>query len=249
MSRPVRVHLLPTLFEPPELQGGVAVVIDVLRASTTIIQALQAGAQAVCPCATTDEARTLAARLPDGQRLLGGERHGVRIAGFDLDNSPRGYTPERVGGKWLCFTTTNGTAALRRCDQAAAVGVGAFVNLSAMLDWLHSTHGPVHLVCAGTDGCVTTEDVLLAGLLASRLPAAEYSTADDSTQLALSFAAQHASRPAAILDALTHSRGGRNLLELGFAADIAFAAQVDAVPVVPVWQRDRGELRVWTPGR
>ncbi|MBS0265265.1 MAG: 2-phosphosulfolactate phosphatase, partial [Planctomycetes bacterium] len=88
MSRPVFVHLLPSLFEPEDLQGGVAVVIDVLRATSTIVYALHAGAQRVIPCGEIDEARKTAAGLPAGTALLGGERGGLRISGFDLGNSP-----------------------------------------------------------------------------------------------------------------------------------------------------------------
>src|SRR5262245_9024917 len=112
MPRRVYVHLAPELFQSGDLHDGVAVVIDVLRASTTIVQALAAGALAVIPCSEVDEAERLAARFRPGTALLGGERKGVRIAGFDLGNSPGEYTPAVLRGKTLIFTTTNGTRAL-----------------------------------------------------------------------------------------------------------------------------------------
>src|ERR1041384_8191351 len=108
MSRTINVHLLPILVEPHELAGKLVVVIDVLRATTMIIHALAAGAKAVIPFLEVAGARELAERLP-GQAVLGGERGGNRIAGFDLGNSPLEYTPAAVGGKTLVFTTTNGT--------------------------------------------------------------------------------------------------------------------------------------------
>src|SRR5690242_5734390 len=114
MSRPILVHLLPTLFEPADLRGGVAVVIDVLRATSTIVQALAAGATSVVPCGEIDEARAIAAKAAPGSVLLGGERKGVTIPGFDLGNSPGDYTSDVVTGKKLIFTTTNGTRALLR---------------------------------------------------------------------------------------------------------------------------------------
>lgn len=144
-------------------------MIDVLRASTTIATALAAGAAGVVPVRDLVAARSLAARLgPDV--LTGGERGGRRIDGFDLGNSPGEYTPDRVNGRTIVFTTTNGTAAVEACGSAAEILVGAIVNRAAvavacqMLSRLHAD-APVHLVCAGTDGMVTLEDILGAGAI------------------------------------------------------------------------------------
>src|SRR5215471_15948471 len=109
MSRPILVHLLPTLVEPAELRDGVAVVIDLLRATSTIVHALAAGAKAVVPCGEIDEAWQVAARSQPGSFVLGGERGGLKISGFDLGNSPSEYTREAVAGNRVIFTTTNGT--------------------------------------------------------------------------------------------------------------------------------------------
>src|SRR5436305_14591547 len=108
-DRDVQVHLLPALVPPGRLAGGVAVVIDVLRATTTIVHALAAGCIAVRPCAEIAEARELADRLPAGKVLLAGERGGKPIEGFDLGNSPREFTSSRCKGTTLVLTTTNGT--------------------------------------------------------------------------------------------------------------------------------------------
>ena len=108
----ISVHLTPALVPPERLRGGVAVVIDVLRATTTIIHALAAGCDAVRPRGTIPEARALAEQLPAGKGLLGGERDGVPVPGFDLGNSPGEYTPARCKGTTLVLTTTNGT---QRC--------------------------------------------------------------------------------------------------------------------------------------
>jgi 2-phosphosulfolactate phosphatase len=246
MSRTVRVHLLPTLFAPEELAGGTAVIIDVLRASTTMTQALQCGARAIVPCETIEEAWQAADAIPASARLLGGERGGVQIEGFDLDNSPRAYTPERVAGRTLVFTTTNGTRALRRAEQARRICVGAFINLQATARYLQSMDGPIHLVCAGTDGRITSEDVLCAGMLADQLrhsPSGGLELADAVTEMAILFAREHGGAPAAIVAALRDSLGGRNLHKLGMEADIDFAARCDTLPIVPVWEVATGELR------
>ena len=149
-----------------DLRGGIAVVIDLLRATTTIIAGLAGGARSVLPCGDIETAKRVAAGFPVGSVLLGGERGGVRIEGFDLDNSPLAYTAERVGGKIIVFTTTNGTAALLRSQAADRVLVGSLVNRRAVARAIAADDSSVHVVCAGTDGHVTAEDVLAAGAIA-----------------------------------------------------------------------------------
>lgn len=235
MTSHVHVHLLPTLFEPESLRGGIAVVIDVLRASTTIIHALAAQSPSVIPCGEVEIARAVARELPADSVLLGGERHGQRIEGFDLDNSPLTYVPELLAGKTVVFTTTNGTRALDRCQLAARVLIGAFVNRHALIEVLIEDGRPVHLVCAGTDGDITTEDVLFAGSVACEVRErhAEQSIPDDETQLALALW-QSASRDySGIRQILRASRGGLNLLELGFDHDIDRSATCDMFDLVP----------------
>src|SRR5262249_5944787 len=145
------VHLLPSLTTPADLAGGLAVVIDVLRASTTICHALAAGAKEVIPCLEVEEARERANRYVPGDAVLGGERGGLRIEGFDLGNSPREYTPTTVGGRTVLFTTTNGTRAMRQCTEAARVVIGAFVNLSPVcreVERALMAGRDAHLLCA-----------------------------------------------------------------------------------------------------
>lgn len=240
----VYVHLLPKLFEPELLQGGIAVVIDILRASTTIIHALAAGAERVIPCSEVETARQLAGQFAPGTALLGGERHGERIAGFDLDNSPLSYTPDKLAGKTLIFTTTNGTRALERCQMADRILIGAFVNRNAVIKALRDDDRPIHLVCAGTDGYVTSEDVLFAGSIAHavRVLRESQSLPDDETQLALAlWQAAHADR-SQIRQILRDSRGGLNLLDLGFEADIDRSATCDLFEIVPEFSFDTRQI-------
>ncbi len=116
---------------PAVVAGGVAVVIDVIRASTTITTALSHDAEAVYPVETVDEARALSDTF-ETVPLLGGERGGVRIDGFNLGNSPREYTPAEVRHRRIVFTTTNGTAAIAACREAAEILIGGLVNRSAV---------------------------------------------------------------------------------------------------------------------
>ncbi len=168
MARTLNAHFLPALLEPEELTGAAVVVIDVLRASTVIACALAAGAREVIPCLEVEEARKIAAGLPKGEALLGGERHGLPIEGFDFGNSPAEYRPDLVAGRTVVFTTTNGTRAMNACHKASRVLIGAFVNCQAVCAALPPAR-PIHLLCAGTSGKITREDVLFAGLVAEPL--------------------------------------------------------------------------------
>jgi 2-phosphosulfolactate phosphatase len=210
---------------------------------------LAAGAKAVVPCLEVDEARQAAAKYPAGQAVLGGERGGLRIEGFDLGNSPSEYTPETVGGRTVVFTTTNGTRALRQCRQASRVLTGALVNLSAVCRELAkplAAGDDAHLLCAGTRGEVTGEDALLAGAVVHRLKAAGNSPGGPATSLVLNDQAclaelawhaltgGRAPSPAELADRLARqTRGGRNVTALGLAADIVDAATIDRFSFVP----------------
>ena len=119
MIRPtLNVYALSKLVEPAELAGATAVVIDVLRAGTTIVYALAAGAEQVVPCLEVADARAMVEQFPAGTALLGGERQGLPIEGFDLGNSPDEYEPARVAGKTIVLTTTNGTRAMASAREA-----------------------------------------------------------------------------------------------------------------------------------
>jgi 2-phosphosulfolactate phosphatase len=248
-ARQIDVYLLPALVQPEELAGRTVVVIDILRATTTIIHALAAGAMQVIPCQEIAEARNLATELPP-PLLLGGERGGKQIAGFDLGNSPAEYTRDVVAGKTIVFSTTNGTRAMLRCKAARRVLLGAFVNFSAVCRELAGQER-IALVCAGTDGHVTREDTLFAGAIVTDLcsppvvhPAIRGATSqgvalgcvlNDQAEIAAD-AWQTAvrvltDRPLGLT--LRDSRGGRNLIEIGQEDDIDLAAQFDKFDIVP----------------
>ena len=136
MSSRITTFFLPLLLNPPDESwySCTAVVIDILRASSTMITALANGASAIHPCLEVDEARALKERLDDA--LVGGERGGKPIEGFDCSNSPVDYSSDRVKGRPVVFTTTNGTFALSRVSNCREVLIGAFLNLSALCDGL-----------------------------------------------------------------------------------------------------------------
>jgi 2-phosphosulfolactate phosphatase len=158
-----------------DLRNAICVVFDVLRATSTFVTALRHGAKAVIPVAEISEALGIRQKQPD--ILLGGERDGVRIRAdqtggidFDLGNSPREYTPEKVCGKTIVSTTTNGTRALRACTGAQTVLAASFLNLTATAQFIRRIQpAQIVLVCAGTRENIATEDVLAAGALGEML--------------------------------------------------------------------------------
>ncbi len=236
MTATLNVHLLPSLLAPDQVQGGAVAVIDVLRATTTIAHALVAGAAEVVPCDEVEEARELAHGL-GGAAVLGGERHGVRIDGFHLGNSPAEYTPDVVAGKTVVFTTTNGTRAMQSCRQAKRLLLAAFVNVSRIADQLEAEEN-IHLLCAGTEGEITREDVLLAGMLtvdlASRLD--RLIKLNDQASLAADAwrqASDEVLEGIPLAHILGDSRGGRNVRQIGMGHDIEAAARIDTLDVVP----------------
>lgn len=244
MSRELKIYQLPDEIRPGELVGSIAVIIDVLRASTTIVHALAAGAEWVIPFDEVDRARKFAVEQPRGTVVLGGERRGVLIDGFDLGNSPEAYTSESVGGRIVAFTTTNGTRALLRSAEADRIIIGSFVNLAAVVDVLSREARPVRIVCAGTDGRITSEDVLCAGMIAVEFRArvGKMSPPDEITAAAMGMAEVYGRTPADVLMTLRASQGGRNLIELGYDTDIVRSATRDLFPIVPEFRHETGRI-------
>jgi 2-phosphosulfolactate phosphatase len=236
----VHVHLVPALVAPEELRGATAVVIDVIRATTTIVHALAAGAEAVVPCETVEEARRQAAEYPAGTCLLGGERGGARIEGFDLGNSPAEYTPNRCRGKTVVFTTTNGTRALLHAGQAERVLVGALVNRRAICRTLLADGSPVHLVCAGRLGQVALEDVLGAGAIVEGL-SERYVPGNDAAMLARDVFRANAAQ---LSETLHETRSAEQLRGLGAEADIEDTALLDRFDLVPEFDAVSGRIVV-----
>ncbi len=236
MPTSLRVHLLPSLVLSEDLRDRTVVVIDVLRATTTIIQAIAAGARQVIPCLEIDEVHAIAAKQSSAV-LLGGERGGRKIPGFDLGNSPEEYSPAVVKDKTIVFTTTNGTKAMQRCRDARSVLIGAFVNFSALCERL-STIEQIDLICAGTDNQITREDVLLAGAVAEDMLEVHIGRVEMNDQALIALDAWRSAREdmrhaSPLVDKLRGSRGGRNLLELGHERDIDLAADIDRFAIVP----------------
>jgi 2-phosphosulfolactate phosphatase len=240
-TRAVHVHNLPRYVAAADLAGSVVIVVDLLRASTTICQALASGAREVIPFLEVDDALAAVGNERD-QTVLGGERGGRKIPGFDLGNSPAEYTRDAVRGRRVLITTTNGTRALHHARLARRVLVGAFVNLSAVAASVEN-EARVHILCAGTGEGETREDILAAGAIVSRFSAGEANlwkmndgaaAARDDWQHVCT-RAEAAGRPLCeqLAMELRDTTGGRNLLGIGLDQDLVDCAQIDRLHVVP----------------
>jgi 2-phosphosulfolactate phosphatase len=213
------------------LTGVTAIVLDVVRASTTIVTALAGGALAVIPVATPDEARAIGRQGEDGQVLVGGERGGAPPPGFECGNSPAEYTPERVRGRRVAFTTTNGTRALLALAGARRIAVAGFVNATAAVRWASAEPGDVLLVCSGERGRFCLEDAVCAGLLVSQLASPEGRPLTDAARAAWALWDRYRGD----LDAmLADAAWAQTLVAQGRGGDLPLCVAVDVHRVVPV---------------
>ena len=227
------VLITPGELMPADVARRTVVVLDVLRASSTIVEALAAGARALYPVAEVEEALRLANTLGRDEVLLCGERKSLAIDGFDLGNSPGDFTAERVGGKLIVMSTTNGTGAVVAAGGAARVVVGSWLNLTAVVDYLARTGAEPVFLCAGREGKFALEDAVCAGTLAAALM--ERSEADwelnDGAMAALAMALRYPDPD----ELFRETAAGKQIVEVGLREDLAFCALTDRHGVVPVF--------------
>ncbi|HHT48470.1 MAG TPA: 2-phosphosulfolactate phosphatase [Firmicutes bacterium] len=222
-----------------EFHGKTVVVIDVLRASSTIVTALTNGCFAVYPVADPGAAALFKRQLGP-PCLIGGERRGQKIPGFDLGNSPLEYTAAVVADQRIILTTSNGTKALLEAQGAEEILIGAFLNAGHLSSYL-APKAEVVFFCAGTNGEPGLEDLLCAGLMTERLLAAGVeATLTDAAQLGLVTYRHLLGIPQADSTTVLHqTQHSRYLESIGFADDLAYCAQIDARPCLPRYQDGR----------
>jgi 2-phosphosulfolactate phosphatase len=230
----VDVALTPADAPGSSPHGHTAIVIDVLRATTTVVAACQSGCRRVIPVGDVEAAMAAAAEFPRDQVVLGGERGGEPIAGFDLGNSPLDYTPARVGGRTIVLTTTNGTTTMKSATRARSAAVAALVNVRAAADWALARRDDLTVLCSGDVGALSLEDAVCAGLLVRWM-------LERATGLELSGAAVMALRLAEyygdrLADVRRHSRWARRLAAKGLTDDIDACLRLDTTSMVPVFQ-------------
>jgi 2-phosphosulfolactate phosphatase len=229
---------LEVAFTPAELAGGsigdrTVVVIDVLRASSTILEALVNRARDVVPVESVEQAVRKREELGRREVLLCGERDTQPIAGFDLGNSPLDFTRARVEGETLVMTTTNGTRALLAGASAARCLVASFLNAGAVAGALAEAGDDTLILCAGREGRFALEDALCAGIIARRVRrrlGRAKPKGNDATLAAVALATRYAKR---LEPTLARTAAGRRLVELDRRDDVAFCATLDRYTEIP----------------
>jgi len=230
--------LFTPLFNETEkmFDGSTVVLIDVLRASTTICAALQNGAKEIIASASIEKASQLYTSLDRDIRFLGGERNNVMPNSFGAGNSPLEYTTELISNKCVVFTTTNGTQALLKAKHAETLLVAAFVNFRSTLQYLESiinnkSDGSIFFMCAGSHGRFAYEDVICSGAYISELVNMFPDTIlTDSSHAAMSLYRQNSNDIKGFLITKEHSK---ELIRDGFEKDIDVAFEFDRYPVIP----------------
>ncbi|MCY0878009.1 MAG: 2-phosphosulfolactate phosphatase [Firmicutes bacterium] len=205
---------------------GAVAVIDTLRATTTMVAMLDRGAVAIKPVATLEEAYGLKSR--DAALLLGGERHNHPPEGFDGGNSPNDWPRERVFGRRVVFTTTNGTQAIEAARPISRLVLGALTNAEAVSRYLWSLERPVLLVASGSRGRIAMEDVLACGAIAQHWPETLRTDAAEIACRAFWQSQNH------LVETLLASEHGRTLAAQGWARDVEEAAALNGTRVVPI---------------
>lgn len=226
-------------FTPFELEkkdpaGRAVVVIDTLRATSTMVTAFENGCAGFIPAATVEEARGLAAAMNDPHILLGGERGARALEGFQVGNSPRDYSPEKVRGNTVVMTTTNGTRALVAAKKADQVFIGAFLNLSAVCARLREAGLDTIIACSGEKDLFCLEDFVCGGAIISCLGGDGASPVLTDAARAAKILYEHFS--ADICAMLEGSEWGQYLEGAGLGEDVRICARIDSSRLVPVYR-------------
>lgn len=238
----IDVFFSPLEVDEALVEGRVAVVIDVIRATSCVVEAMANGARGIFPTLLPENAIKLASDLGREDTLLCGERKGLKIDGFDLGNSPAEFTPEVVGGKQLVMSTTNGTRALLAVEGAAKVLAASFMNLSSVARALNEAEELV-VLCAGREDRFSRDDALCAGVLIQKVLAGRKAeplldvepVLNDGARVALDLAEKYTPDEAFLRTTLA----GKALEGIGLDGDLALCASVDRHDVVPEMKERR----------
>lgn len=220
-----------------DVRGRTVVVIDVLRACSTIVTALSRGARAVLPVPDMAEAGKIAGNLDPEVYRLGGERNGEKIEGYHLGNSPHEYTQSEVENRDVILNTTNGTRALSHAKEAEHLVAACFLNAGRVVDFVQNVTDAVTIVCAGRQNRLALEDTLCAGLILDRLWGGDRSgQVTDSAHTA--FTLYDTDRDH-LSDALRSANHAEELIEQGQADDLEYCFRLDECPVLPYYTENR----------
>ncbi|MDN3587925.1 2-phosphosulfolactate phosphatase [Pedobacter aquatilis] len=232
MSKKIEVCLTPALIDLYDIGQSIVVVIDILRATSSITYGIENGAEAIIPVANVEDCLTFA----DKGYLLAAERNGEVVTGYDFGNSPFSYTKEKVEGKTIVLTTTNGTKALHLANKRAhQVVIGSFLNLDSLCAYLASQDKNVLLLCAGWKDLFNLEDTLFAGAVVNQLRK-NFEHFDDSSVAAEDLYLLAKDDLRKYLHKSSHSH---RLAQLNIEEDVVFCLQLNVCTAIPVLEGER----------
>ncbi|AFK86253.1 MULTISPECIES: 2-phosphosulfolactate phosphatase family protein [Thermoanaerobacterium] len=212
------------------LKGKLVVVIDTLRATSVITTALVNGSKEVIPVADIEEAVNLSCNFDKDEILLGGERNAVKIDGFDLSNSPLEYSKDVVEGKTIILTTTNGTRALKKASSSDDVVVGCLLNVSSIAEYIQREDKDVVIICAGTEGKFSIDDIITAGAILHKLKELKPYESDDLSKASYFL---YESFKDNVLDIMKYGYHLNRIEKLGYHDDVKFCTTIDMFSIVP----------------
>jgi 2-phosphosulfolactate phosphatase len=229
------VYLSQAEIQAGELKDRLVVVIDVLRASTTIITALANGARGIIPISEVEQAKKIASQFSEGSVLLGGERNELPILGFDLSNSPLEYTHEKVQGKKLIFTSSNGAQLFQYTRHASQTIVAGFVNVTPVCNYIAASNVDVAFLCAGKHRRIGLEDVICGGMIIEKL-SRNMKNSLQLTESAVAAKLLYQHYAGNMIEMLYERPHGRRLIEIGQEKDLLECGAVDSIDLIPILQ-------------
>ena len=224
----LNVCLTPALIQLYTVEDYIVVIIDIFRATSSICYGIKNGAEAIIPVSQIEECTAYRDKGLD--YLLAAERDGQVVDGFDFGNSPFSYTKEKVAGKTVVLTTTNGTHALHISRVAKKIVIGSFLNLTSLCNWLKKQDENILLICAGWKNNFNLEDTLFAGAVIEQLK--DYHFTLDDPAIAANDLFQIGKHD--IHEYLKKTSHSERLKKLGIEKDIEFCLQVDLTTAIPV---------------
>lgn len=230
----IDIQFLPFSPDPSTLSRKTIVVIDILRATSVIIHAISQGALEIIPVATVEEAFQLAKRFPQGTTLLGGERGSKKIEGFDLGNSPKEYIAEKVKGKRVILTTTNGTKAFHSVSSGKEIMAGSFFNIGAIGRRCLDLGQDLLIFPSGDEGRFSLEDTVCGGMLIDLI--AREGNGIKLTDSCWTARILYQRFKDNLVEAFRLSCHGNDLIAKGFEDDLAYCAQIDITDIVPAFR-------------
>ncbi len=223
----VDVCFSPYLYPVYHKDDSIVVIIDILRATSAMCTAFEHGVEKMIPVASIEEATDYKSK----GFLVGAERNGIALDGFDFGNSPYSYMTEKIKGKTVVISTTNGTQAIEAARNAQQVVIGAFTNITALCDWLQTQNKNVLLLCSGWKNKFNLEDSLFAGALATRLLATNVFEIGDAALAVSNLFLQAEKNPYKFLRNSSHTE---RLAALGLKKDIKYCLSLDKTKIIPI---------------